>query len=503
MIGRKSFLIIVSRILSAGLAYIALYFITRYLGAEVYGLVTWTMAFVATFNIVSDLGFNRAHVKRVSEGQDLDECVSTFAVSKLFLTGMMVVTVLVSVWIWTTFLGGEMEKNAMQLIVLFILFYVFQDVAQIATMTFDAYLMTAKTQLSMLMDPLIRVPLVIFVSINRMQAVELAFAYVLGVLAFMIAALFLLLRQRIKWSRPKLMRSYLKFAMPVATIVIMGALVGNLDKLLLGVFWSNTEVGYYAASQSIISLIAVLGTAASTLIFPTFSRMHSNGEMEAVSRTITEAERYLIMMALPAVTLIFLFPTEVSVVLLGGGFADSAGPMRYLALSMLFSLLCGVYVAQIDAFERPGLRAKLTFVSLLVNLLLLLVLVPATLMGIQMLGLGGTGAALAQVAFYGTLLLSSRYVVYRLTGTGVRPRLLLHLLAAGGAAGAMLLLSTVLPITRWYWLLVHAGVALASFGAILYAVGELKREDIDYFLSSINPWEMRNYMRDELTSKKK
>ena len=48
--------------ISAALAYVGLYFITRYLETDIYGTVTAAMALVATFNAVADLGFSSAHV---------------------------------------------------------------------------------------------------------------------------------------------------------------------------------------------------------------------------------------------------------------------------------------------------------------------------------------------------------------------------------------------------------------------------------------------------------
>ena len=63
MLARKSLLILIARFSSQILSFIALVFITRYLGLEIYGSITFSMALVATFNCVSDLGFNSAHVK--------------------------------------------------------------------------------------------------------------------------------------------------------------------------------------------------------------------------------------------------------------------------------------------------------------------------------------------------------------------------------------------------------------------------------------------------------
>jgi len=491
-----------SRLFSAGLTFIGLFFITRYLGAEIYGTIAWTMALVATFNCVSDLGLNAAHVKRVSEGNDISDCLSTFVVGKLLLTGLMVVFTISSLAIWTTVLGNSLTESSTNIVLLLILFYAFYDIATIATVTFDARLETAKSQLTLLMDPLVRVPLIVFISLNRLQDIHLAYAYVLAGTGFAIVSMLLLSRENISWKRPTLFRSYLTFAIPIATIIIMGAISGNIDKLLIGIFWNVKSVGYYSASQQILALFGVVGTAVSTLAFPAFSKLHSEGDIKAVRAGTLEAERYISMIALPAITVIILFPTEVAKVLLGGGFAESGGPIRFLAVSTFFNLLNGVYLSQIYAVNRPDLTAKLVFVSLIINVFFLLILVPSSFSGYELFGLAATGAAIANMLCFATMFISFRFVTVRLTGTGFNSRLLLHLVAAALSGIVVLVLSNFWILDGWIALISYGLVSFAVFSCALFILRELRRSDLEYLLRVINPKEMKKYIFSELKGKK-
>ena len=69
----------------------------RYLGADQYGTITWTLAFPATFSSIADLGLGTAHIKRVSEGYDFNAYISTLAYVKGLLTVAMILVVLLSV----------------------------------------------------------------------------------------------------------------------------------------------------------------------------------------------------------------------------------------------------------------------------------------------------------------------------------------------------------------------------------------------------------------------
>ena len=50
---------------------LVIFFVARYMGPEPLGLISFGTAYVTLFLIISNLGFDTAHVKRVSEGKDL------------------------------------------------------------------------------------------------------------------------------------------------------------------------------------------------------------------------------------------------------------------------------------------------------------------------------------------------------------------------------------------------------------------------------------------------
>ena len=492
----------VSRAVSAGLGFIGLMFIFRYLGADTYGTISWSLALVATFNCIADLGFNAAHVKRLSEGKDLSDCVSTYLIVKLLLTCAMVVIVLSSLFVWTELMGFKLTDSSTDIIFLFVLYHVFYDVAHLATYTFDARLESFKTQITLVMDPLIRIPLVIFISLNRLDDLTLSYAYVIGGLAMATTGLIILSRKHLKMRKPALFKSYMVFAVPIATISIMSALMGNIDKVTIGFFWSSTDVGYYTGAYRILELLLMIGLAVSTLTFPAFSKMHSEGNLADVRDKTRKAERYISMIAFPAVTLIWVFAPDICMIILGGEEYRVAGDiLRFLSVSTLIILLNEIYFSQINAVNRPDLSAKLWVVSLTVNIAFLILLVPPSILGFDLPGLAGEGAALARIFSFGTLLVCTRYVVWKLTKTTMNPRLLLMIPAAIITGLALFGLSLIWPMDRWWDLFGYIALTIAIFGGVLALFGELKREDINYFLNVINPKEMKDYIVSEMKRK--
>ncbi len=493
-------MILLSRVSGAVLGLVGLFFITRYLGPEIYGTVSWALAFVAIFNTFAELGFGVAHVKRISEGKSLEDCIATYTVIKLLLIGVMV-TLTFSYILLLSLLGYGMSWSSIEVVLLFVAYYVFYDLANIIWTTYEARLESIKNQLIILADPLIRIPLIIIVSVYGMGAIELAGAYAVGGSAMVIVGLVFFSRDHFHWKRPTLYRSYIKFAIPVTLITVFGSISWNLDKILISAFDSNASVGFFSSSQTLLGVLGFIGTAVSTITFPAFSKMISEGRMADLKAMTWLAERYISIIGLPLIVATIVAPTQIAVTFLGQDFAQAGDAMRYLAVGTFAGMLTQAYVPQIVAMDKPAVLARLNGYVLVLNFVLLFLFVPAQLAGVPLLGLGFEGAAMVNV------IISVIYMAYvivmanRLTGTTPNPRLLLHLLAAGLAAVVLTLTLSIWTIQQWYDLAAFGVYAIGVFFAFLAVFRELTLTDVKYLLSIINPSLIAGYVSDEVKQK--
>ena len=501
MIGRKSLLIVISTLLSSVLAFVGILAMTNYLGKDVYGSLSWVLATITTLNVVSDLGFGNAHIKRLSEGQDERDCISTYIVIKIVLIAFMVIFVLTALLLWNNVLGGNISPANWNLTLLFVLYFVMYDISSIVVNTFTAKMETTKTQLVALIDPLIRVPLIVLISVNQLSG-DLAYGYVFAAMGVLILSLFLLKRSDFKWKRPTLFRSYIKFALPISLIAITGAVTNNLDKILIGYFYLPGNVAYYTAAQTLLGTLGVIGASVATLTFPSFSKMHSDGDIESIRKVTFAAERYIMMIVIPIVTLTILFPTEIMVTLFGSQFSPAGDSLRFLTVDVTLSLLSLVYISQIMGVNRPDISAKITLGTFIINVVLFFIFIPQELFGVRLLGMSDTGAAIASAIAALLVLIAVRLIVNKLTGTGFNPRILRHLLAGAFAGVIILSLNMVYRFSGVIALVIFAGVTLLAFFGALAALKEFTRADIDYFLDLINPSKMFSYMGGEMKNKK-
>ena len=167
MIARKSFLIVISHIIVQIIGGIGLVIIAKLWGnfaPEALGIIAFAMSFLALFNIIADLGFSQAHIKRVSEGKDLGTCIGTFAAIKIILIGIMVTIVFVSIFIWKSILQKEFyDATTESIIFVFLAYYIFSNLSLIATVTFTGKKEIAKRSIPSIFGRAFKLPFLIMV----------------------------------------------------------------------------------------------------------------------------------------------------------------------------------------------------------------------------------------------------------------------------------------------------------------------------------------------------
>ena len=482
---------------------VGLLLMTRYLGAEQYGTLAWTLAFLATFNSIADLGFGSAHVKRVSEGYDLNACVSTFAYVKGLLTIAMMLVVVLSVGVWSAVSEHPFSGSSIQIMLVLLVYQALGNLTTIATYTFNARVQTAKSQLVFFCDPLVRLPLLIFVLTNGMGTSTVVFAYLAGGIGAISVAIFQISRERIVWQKPKLIHTYAKWAIPIISVIVADAILGPLPTTTIGFFWPKSDVAYYSSSLILLSSLGLLGSSVMVLLFPTFSKLSHEGRLSEIVTTSRESDRYLSLVSLPIVTTIVVFPSQISVIMFGDAFTSAGKVLPYLAVATYIGLLNLTVSAQVLGMNRLDLYVKWTYLNLTLGAVLLLILVPSSVLGIHTLGLSYRGAAIASVisAFVGYGI--ARWLTFILTKAKPNPSILKHVIAAALIALFMYYASTVFPMNHWYEAAVYLLISLGGFLSILYFLKEFAARDVRFLLDTLNIKKLGHYVREELSARDK
>ena len=501
MIARKSALIIFIQLLNGLLGYIALKFIALYMDPWEYGVIGFAYGFVALFSVFGNLGFNTAHVKRVSEGKDLGKCIATFAVTKTFLAGSMASITIGSIFVWKFLLHRGFESPYHeQAVYIMLSYFILTTLAQTFTSTFNAKREIAKSQIPYFVYTLVRVTGTIIVATFGLGIILLAYTYLIGEIFHFGIMLFFFRKYPVSRPSMEYFRDYTSFAIPISIATVSAIIMTNVDKVFIQLFWSAEQVGQYFATFNLSRYILLFSRAVGMLLLPTISFYHSNNKLSEIDKLTIKAERYLSMLTFPIITSLIVLAYPIVHILLSDEYLPAIPVLQILPLFVLIEILSKPYTQQLSGMDMPKFARNRILIMMIVNIFLNLILIPQDIktLGLKLAGLGAEGAAIATVVAYLAGLLYVRIVAWRITGVKGSLSVIAHALSATISGTILYYISQHFFIARWYHLLGIVLVGLLIYFAILFVLKEFKKEDFDLFVNTLNPKKMINYLLEEL-----
>ena len=534
MIARKSMFIVITQFFMRFIGWVSLVLMAilwKAYAPEALGMISFAMSFLGLFTFISDLGFNSAHIKRVSEGKDLGTCLGTYVTIKVILTCAMVAVVMVGILLMKYVLHqGFHDATTESVVYVFLIYYVFMNLAQISLFTFEGKREMVKRQIAGISENIIKVPLSILVALAGVSIAgvvsispigkwpsfiqsfqeflakhaigSLSIAYASGGIAVFLVGIWFLRKNPLKRPSRESFKSYYYFAMPLMFISFIGTISTNIDKVMIGYFWTATEVGYYYSVQQILQIFFIFSYALGIVLFPTLSEYHAKKDFEKIKQTTLLSERYLSMMTIPVIVVIILFVHPVISIMLSSAFLPAASVLIVLLLYTFVTNLILPYNSLITGMDKPRMIAKIVTCTSLLNIGLNLLFIPKGGL-LSTIGINGpTGAATATLISAFVLFVWIKFSAKKLIGINLlqshTPR---QVLAGIGMGIVLYYINIVTPLYRWYHLIAFSLVGLGIYLVILFVLKEFTKRDLKFFLSLLHPKEMLNDITSELKTK--
>ena len=507
MIARKSALILAVEIANGILGYIAIFLVARYMAMPDYalGIISFAYGIVDIYHIFANFGFQNAHVKRVSEGQDFETCMGTFTAIKITLTGLMSLLLISSLFVWQHVLGRGFESPEHELaIYVMLIYFILWSLSLIMKTTFQAKKQTARQHLPMLFETLGRVVATIYVIWVDLGPVALAWTYVVGEIVVFISLAYFFRGNTIGKPSWKMFKKYWVFAWPLAIVAASTVLMTQIDKVLIQLFWGAIEGGNYYAIFRLSRFLDMATIAIGILLFPTISKMYANSNLQGIKKLSFTAERYLSIVVFPIVFLFIFLAKPIIHILLSNKFYSAIPILQVLPLFALFDALEKPYQMKLLGMNMPHFARNRVLLMVIVNVGLNCLLIPRDInvLGVDLFGLGAVGAAVATVIAYAIGLIYTRWVVWRVSHITMNCRIALH----GSAALLMGVIvyslnEMMYPVGRWYGLLVYVLLGLGIYLGFLVVMREFTKKDLYLFMDTLNIKKMCTYIWDEMKGK--
>ena len=181
----------------------------------------------------------------------------------------------------------------------------------------------------------------------------------------------------------------------------------RIDVLLVNGYLNATAAGFYSVALATAERAQTVGEAAATVLYP---RIAAEPIAARRARLTPIVARTVLWMTMVLAAVFFSVAHWLVVLLYSHRFEPSVKPTEILLLSMVASAVQRVFSADVSGRGRPILNSYVAAVSLSVNIVLNVVLIPRY---------GISGAAWASVASYSVAAALSCGVYTRLSGNSL------------------------------------------------------------------------------------
>lgn len=243
------------------------------------------------------------------------------------------------------------------------------------------------------------------------------------------------------------------------------------DAFLISLLLTETDLGYYSAAMTITLAISLMTFAVRAAIYPVMSR-YAREAPDKLALLHAKANQYLLALALPIAAAVSLLAGPIIHLIYGEAFAPAAPVLRVSVWAAVF-LLVNVPNARLLLIDnRQGAAAGLTAISMSVNVVANLILIPI---------LGILGAAIARVlasaAFFLSIHLYVRANILRSSFLPLLPRPLL---------ATALMVAAMWP-ARHLPLLAPLAVGAAAYAAAALVLRVVPAGDLVYWRQVLRP----------------
>lgn len=500
MLARKSLLLFTVNTARSFLGFLSTMVIARWMGAQALGTIGYLLGLLGVLAVLLDMGFAFAHLKRVSENKDDPaSLVGTFLVLKTALVVVFLIAVSLLPLV-ESYLSQALFQTTDERYVYYCIagFYVLHSLSSVFLFTFEARLESARQSAASLVGSLLSFVAKVLVAILGLGVVALSGAYLIEPLAVLVSALLLFRGYHIARPRREHLASYIRYSLPLTLNTALGMVIANANPVILRVFWTSTEVGYYSSVLGFGVLLDRLASTVAVLFFPQASSDAAQGDIAGIRRRLYAIERHVLTVLVPLGVVLIFFRHEAVLTAFGGEFAPAAPILAFMVINSTLSAIFVPYSLVLYAIEKQRYLVISNALRLLTLLFVNVVLVPREAWGLSLPGLRGTGSAIALAV----MTIAGGIVQVRAVSRSARIsfywKALLYLLAGGIMYLSMQLGRGIIPMSLWAEIGLLTAFGLATYFVTLMWLGLFTRSDAQVFLNTLHPRKMMEYISAEL-----
>lgn len=172
-------------------------------------------------------------------------------------------------------------------------------------------------------------------------------------------------------------RELLVFSLPLFVTSILWLIIHWTSVLLLGIFKSMADVGFFQVASPFAGFIAFPMNALLITFTPVFSRIYGKHKLKEMRSNYRILTKWICLLTLPIFFVFFLFPETVISVIVGPNYLPSASVLRILSFAFIFMNFAGPCNATLVAMGKSRFIMLATLSATILNVGLSVLLIPS------------------------------------------------------------------------------------------------------------------------------
>jgi O-antigen/teichoic acid export membrane protein len=371
--GKNVIGLFISQIISYTLIFFYTIYLARYLGADGYGIISFAIAFSGIFTILADLGLNTLIVREVSRNTSL---ANKFLVNVFFMKILLSLLSFFLIIVMVNLIGYS--QTTIAVVYFFSLSAILTSLFGIFYSIYQSFEKIEYQSLGLILSSIL-----IFGGV--MIGINLGFGVVRFSMVFFVSSIITLIYTALicfwKFLIPKMdyditfWKKILKEALPFGITGISVVLYINIDSVILSILQNNEVVGFYNAAYRLVLFLVIIPSTINIAIFPLMSRYHITSK----SSLMFINEKYfklMLILGIPIGVSITILANKIIILLYGTEYINSIIALQILIWTVIFTFASAASSKLLEATNKQVIITKITIISVLLNIIINLILIP-------------------------------------------------------------------------------------------------------------------------------
>ena len=394
-------------------------FVARFYGAEMVGTLSLTISFLMFATMLSVAGTNVSILRFIPEHVTRYSVNSAFLVyRKIFFFVVVVSSLFGIVFFFSADVIAEHVFSKPHLAGLFALasvFLLFNALLDLTTQAVRGMKLIRAFAWMQIVRPLLMLLLLCILTFAHAGRYVPVYALLIAIFISAIIGMAILavsFKTKIQADatvHPVPFSTILRISLPMFMTTSMQYIVGQTGIVMLGMFCSDAEVGYYAVAVKLATLTIFALRAIDSMAAPKFSELFHSGKMDELFYVAQKSAKLIFWATVPLLLLLVGLGKPILMLFFGQEFVVAYWPLVFLVGGQFVNAVCGSTGYFMDMTGHQKILRNIIAVAAVMNIVLNVLLIPKY--GI----IGAALSAMISVAFWNLYTLVYIKIKYKRT----------------------------------------------------------------------------------------